>query len=95
MADILSIYKGRSIEDLPTPSFVIVENKFDQNCKHMLENVRELEKETNVSIKFRAHIKTHKTIKGTLKQLGVGILEKPKDAIVVSTIKEATELLNY
>ncbi|SMN18501.1 similar to Saccharomyces cerevisiae YGL196W DSD1 D-serine dehydratase (aka D-serine ammonia-lyase) [Maudiozyma saulgeensis] len=95
MTDLLSTYRGYGVEELPTPSFLIVEDKFDKNCRHMLERVKELERETKVPIKFRAHIKTHKTAKGTLKQLGVGLIENPKDSIVVSTIKEATELLNY
>lgn len=95
MTDILSLYKGQTVKDLPTPSFVIVEDKVDANCRHMLENVSELARETKSSIKFRAHIKTHKTIQGTLKQLGVGLLEKPKDAIVVSTLMEARSILDY
>ncbi|CAB4252415.1 similar to Saccharomyces cerevisiae YGL196W DSD1 D-serine dehydratase (aka D-serine ammonia- lyase) [Maudiozyma barnettii] len=95
MSDLLSTYGGYDVKRLPTPCFLIVETKFDKNCRHMLERVNELERETNVPIKFRAHIKTHKTAKGTLKQLGVGLIETPKDSIVVSTIKEATELLNY
>lgn len=95
MTDILSLYKGQSVKDIPTPNFAIVQDKFDANCRHMLNNIQELSRETNVPIKFRAHIKTHKTIQGTLKQLGVGLLEKPKDAIVVSTLMEARSILNY
>lgn len=95
MSDLLSTYQGYSVEQLPTPSFVIVEDKFEKNCKHMLERVEELQRETNSTVKFRAHIKTHKTIKGTLKQLGHGIVDIPRSAIVVSTIKEANEVLNY
>lgn len=95
MNNILSIYKGTNAEKLPTPSFIIREDKFDENCKLMLENVQELSRITNTTIKFRPHVKTHKTAKGTFKQLGHGIIDKPHDSILVSTVKEAEGLLNY
>lgn len=93
--DILSIYKGVNVEDLPTPSFIIKEDIFNQNCKLMLENVQELSKVTDTEIKFRPHVKTHKTAKGSFKQLGHGIIDTPYDSILISTIKEAEGLLNY
>lgn len=95
MNDVLSIYKGTNVEQLPTPSFIIKEDKFDENCKLMLENVQELAKVTNSDIRFRPHVKTHKTAKGTFKQLGHGFLDTPFNSILVSTIKEAEGLLNY
>ena len=93
--DILSIYKGKNASQLPTPCFIINEAKFDQNCKIMIENIQELSHVTGKNIKFRPHVKTHKTAKGTLKQLGYGIIDKPFDSILISTFKEANGLLNY
>lgn len=95
MEDILSIYKGKNAGQLPTPCFVINEAKFNQNCKTMIENVNELSTVTGKEIQFRPHVKTHKTAIGTLKQLGHGIVDKPFDAILISTIKEATGLLDH
>jgi len=97
MSDVLSQYKGCSVRDLPTPNFVINEEKFDKNCTTMLNNVEKLSQECGVPIKFRAHVKTHKTAKGTLKQLGHGLplAKRTTRAILVSTLKEAEELLNY
>lgn len=95
MESLLSTYKGTHINDLPTPCFIINEDKFNSNCQLMLENVNCLSKMTNTPIKFRPHIKTHKTIKGTKKQLGHDIFSTQTESIVVSTLKEATEILNY
>ncbi|EJS43798.1 YGL196W [Saccharomyces arboricola H-6] len=97
MSDILSQYKGCSIKDLPTPNFIINEEKFDRNCTAMLNNVETLSQQCGVPIKFRAHVKTHKTVKGTLKQLGHGLplATRTTRAILVSTLKEAVELLDH
>ncbi|KOG99333.1 D-serine ammonia-lyase DSD1 [Saccharomyces eubayanus] len=97
MSDILSQYKGCSIQNLPTPSFIIDEEKFDRNCTAMLNNVESLSQQSGLPIKFRAHVKTHKTAKGTLKQLGHGLplAKRTTKAILVSTLKEAVELLDY
>ncbi|CCK71196.1 D-serine ammonia-lyase DSD1 KNAG_0G01380 [Huiozyma naganishii CBS 8797] len=95
MSDLLSIYKGVHFKELPTPSFVINERKFNENCIMMLENVEELRSATGKNVKFRAHIKTHKTAKGTFKQLGVGLVNNPTDSILISTVKEAQGLLDY
>ncbi|CAI4061550.1 hypothetical protein SKDZ_07G0700 [Saccharomyces kudriavzevii ZP591] len=97
MTDILSQYKGSTIEDLPTPNFIIDEEKFDRNCTTMLNNIEKLSQECDVPIKFRAHVKTHKTAKGTFKQLGHGLplAKRITRAILVSTLKEAVELLDY
>ncbi|AQZ19073.1 hypothetical protein BZL39_P02110 [Zygosaccharomyces parabailii] len=97
MTDLLSKYGGKNFQSLPTPSFILQEDKFDKNCKSMLNNVHDLAQITGKEILFRAHIKTHKTAQGTFKQLGLGIpsCKMTSDSIVVSTIKEAHGLLDY
>lgn len=95
--EVLAKYLGKDFLELPTPSFVIQENKFVANCKRMFENVQSLSTATGKSIKFRAHIKTHKTVEGSLKQLGFGIVPQGQtiSSILVSTLKEAQGILDY
>ncbi|KAK6197425.1 putative serine dehydratase domain-containing protein [Scheffersomyces amazonensis] len=83
--DLIHAYKGRSIKDLPTPSIIINKNKFEINCNKMLENA------ANLGADFRAHIKTHKSIEGTILQLGTA--KYKTDKIVVSTMMEAWKVL--
>lgn len=92
-----SNYIGKDFLKLPTPCFVIDEAKFDANCLNMIRNVRELETASGKDIKFRPHVKTHKTIEGLAKQLGHGLVavNETEDAIVFSTIKEAEGILDY
>lgn len=78
-------YVGKSINDLPTPSFIVNRDVFQSNCEKMLHNASKLKAD------FRAHIKTHKTIEGTDLQLGSGDLHTKK--IVVSTLMEAWGIL--
>lgn len=95
MSEILSMYHGTNVSNLPTPSFVIKQDKFEENCKIMFDNVEQLSQITGKQIKFRPHVKTHKTAKGSFKQLGHGLISKPYDSILISTIKEAQGLLDY
>lgn len=82
--ELLSYYKGKRIAELPTPSFVIDRKKFKTNCEKMLKNLQ------NLNADFRAHIKTHKCIEGTILQLGEN---NYTDKLVVSTLKEAWEIV--
>ncbi|ODV77774.1 uncharacterized protein CANTADRAFT_12395 [Suhomyces tanzawaensis NRRL Y-17324] len=82
---VLAAYQGKHISELPTPSVVIDRTKFQKNCDRMLENAHKL------NAGFRAHIKTHKTLEGTLLQLGSGAHRTQR--LVVSTTREAWNIL--
>ncbi|ODV84770.1 hypothetical protein CANARDRAFT_28910 [[Candida] arabinofermentans NRRL YB-2248] len=82
---LLKSYKGLKLDELPTPSFIIKESIFIKNSERMLQNANRLNAD------FRAHVKTHKTLEGTVYQLGSGQLKT--DKIVVSTLMEAWGLL--
>lgn len=79
-------YVGKHVAELPTPSLLIDRPVFAANCQRMLENAAKLK------VDFRCHIKTHKTVEGTLLELGYGLDGNPYNAtskIVVSTLAEA------
>lgn len=82
---LLDAYKGKSLSDLPTPSFIVDRDVFKNNCERMLLNAGRLKAD------FRAHVKTHKTVEGARLQLGSEQLKT--DKIVVSTLMEAWGLL--
>lgn len=84
-AELLDAYRGKKLAELPTPSFVVDRGTFKQNCEKMLSNANHLKAD------FRAHVKTHKTVEGTLLQLGSKDLKTKK--IVVSTLAEAWSLV--
>lgn len=88
---IKTLYLGKSITDLPTPSFVINRSKFSKNCEALRENMKALERKTNIKLKFRPHMKTHKTIEGLLIQLEGGNFSK---SVLVSTLAEAEYILS-
>ncbi|KAJ3524613.1 hypothetical protein NMY22_g10919 [Coprinellus aureogranulatus] len=79
-------YVGRTLDDVPTPAFVIDRGIFEENCAAMIRKAKEW------GAGFRAHLKTHKTAEGTRLQLMTG--EGSTGAVVVSTIKEAWEVFN-
>ncbi|KAL6940533.1 hypothetical protein ACO0QE_004437 [Hanseniaspora vineae] len=87
---ILEQYKDCSIEELPSPSFLIDEQKFDANCSKMIESIKRLQESKLCSMSFRPHVKTHKTVEGTIKQLN----NKFSKSILVSTLSEAEGLIN-
>lgn len=69
--------KGQCLKKLKSPSGIVDLERTQKNCQNMLEKVKEC------SLGFRPHVKTHKTIEGTLLQLG-GV----HDRIVTSTLSE-------
>ncbi|KAJ3507761.1 hypothetical protein NMY22_g16829 [Coprinellus aureogranulatus] len=79
-------YVGKTLDDVPTPAFVIDRGIFEENCAAMIRKAKEW------GAGFRAHLKTHKTAEGTRLQLVTG--EGSTGAVVVSTIKEAWEVFN-
>lgn len=84
--ELLNAFKGKRIDELPTPGFVVSLQKVKDNCKGMLQSTASL------GFDFRPHVKTHKTTEATLLELGeeTGF---HTDRIVVSTLIEAWNLL--
>lgn len=81
--DLLTLYKGANLQDVPIPSVILDVAKLRRNCGLMLEAVKEL------NVAFRAHIKTHKTTE--LVRLQVG--EHCKDVrLIGSTVAELEQL---
>ncbi|KAG1051753.1 hypothetical protein G6F43_006063 [Rhizopus delemar] len=75
---------GKKLSDLRTPSLVIDRTRLERNCQQLGKITTELK------IKVRVHVKTHKTLEATRIQL-----EGAKsDAIVVSTMAEADFMIN-
>lgn len=82
--ELLKEYGNSSLQDLPVPSAIIDVAKIKENCRAMLNAVKELD------VSFRAHIKTHKTSEMTKLQVG----EDCQDVrLVVSTIIEAEHVV--
>ncbi|EPY52311.1 alanine racemase [Schizosaccharomyces cryophilus OY26] len=81
--DLKKEYVGKEINELPFPAFVLDRKIFTNNCNRMLDRVDE------IGLTFRPHVKTHKTLEGTLIQLGNG----RSKAVVVSTLREAFALI--
>ncbi|KAF5313039.1 hypothetical protein D9619_003555 [Psilocybe cf. subviscida] len=82
---LLDAFKGKSLDELRTPAFIIDRNVFAQNCANMHSKAREW------GVTFRAHLKTHKTAEGATLQLRS--TENQTHAVVVSTMMEAWEVV--
>lgn len=82
---VLQAYKGKLVSELPTPSFIVDGNVVRDNCTRMLQSASRL------GLKFRAHVKTHKTIEGTRMQIDSGGFRT--DRVVVSTLNELYGLM--
>ena len=77
-------YVGQTLQDVPTPAAIIDLAKVRNNCDLMLDAVKKL------GVKFRAHVKTHKTLEVTRLQVGA----ECKDVrLIVSTVIEAEHLV--
>jgi len=79
-------YVGKSLEDADTPCAVLDVNVAKRHCKLMLDTCDALD------VRFRAHIKTHKTVELTRLQVGDGL--RPVN-LVVSTMAELDFILPY
>lgn len=91
-------YGGKHYKVLPTPSLVVKENVVDNNIKKLFSALSVVNCNVDNKVRYRAHIKTHKTIEGTLKQLGhnvPGYDGEKFDSIVVSTFREAYMVADY
>lgn len=89
---LLEYYKGRKWNQLPTPALLVSESVVDSNITKMLKRVNKM------GTKFRGHVKTHKTIEVTKKQLGYNLPnyhDQKFDSIVVSTLLEVNSILKY
>ena len=71
-------FKGRKIEELPSPSFIVDINKVKRNCERMKRRCDSL------GVKLRPHMKTHKTL-----EAGLLMTSNTCSQVVVSTLAEA------
>ena len=62
--DVRDQYVGKTLNEIPTPAFIVNQSIVTRNCERMLHRAQRLR------AKFRAHVKTHKTIECTRLQLG-------------------------
>ncbi|EJD38153.1 hypothetical protein AURDEDRAFT_116588 [Auricularia subglabra TFB-10046 SS5] len=85
-ARLLQEYGGKKLADLPTPSFVVDRAIVAANCAYMHETAKKWDAH------FRAHVKTHKTVEGTVLQLKSA--SNTTNAVVVSTLMEAWHIVN-
>lgn len=76
--ELLEAFKGKKLSELPTPSFIVDRGKFKENCEKMLANADRL------NVDFRAHVKTQKTVEGTLLQLGSENIKTKKSSFLRS-----------
>jgi len=79
-------FAGKHLCELRTPALVIDRAVFAKNCDKMHVNA------AGYGAKFRAHLKSHKTVEGTRLQLVSD--SATSHAVVVSTMMEAWELAN-
>lgn len=85
---VLAQFKGKKLEELPTPSFIVDKSVFIKNCDDMLDRAKILNAD------FRAHVKTHKTLEGAGYQLsGSGTKGLATTKVIVSTLAEAWGLI--
>lgn len=86
---LLDAYVGKSIQELPTPSVIVDVARVRRNCARMLKSANEL------GLGFRAHVKTHKTLEGTLHMLSPDLVDSRMYAgrTIVSTTQEAWGLI--
>ncbi|KAJ8104035.1 hypothetical protein POJ06DRAFT_204959 [Lipomyces tetrasporus] len=78
---LLETYKGSSINGLSTPSFIVDLNVVKNNCRRMLQGLEAI----SPDLRFRPHVKTHKTAEIVRLQLDNGRKHK---SVVASTISE-------
>ncbi|KAK9488548.1 hypothetical protein V1527DRAFT_433546 [Lipomyces starkeyi] len=78
---LLESYNHANIEDLPTPSFIVDLNVVKDNCRRMLDGLEAI----SPDLRFRPHVKTHKTAEIVRLQLDNG---RKHQSVVASTISE-------
>ncbi|EIW70581.1 hypothetical protein TREMEDRAFT_68121 [Tremella mesenterica DSM 1558] len=79
-------FVGLNLDQLRTPALVIDQSIFQENCERLTREAK------SRGMRFRAHVKTHKTIEGTRIQLGAGGGVK---AVVCSTMVEIWQIIQH
>lgn len=95
---LLAFYGGKHYSHLPTPALVLKKDVVDRNIVALFRSFGEISQQVGKKVRYRAHIKTHKTIEGTLKQLGYNLDNydgEKYSSIVVSTLREAYLITDY
>lgn len=89
--DLAQSYIGKTLADLPVPSFVLNRTIIDQNAKRMFDklNAIHLQSSAQSKLKFRPHVKTLKCVEVTRAALGNGYTK----SVVASTVAEIKGLL--
>lgn len=84
-------YLGKHLAELPTPSIILDRNLIKKNCTAMLQICAKL------SVGFRAHVKSHKTLELSRFMVGDGLpgLENTPAQFIVSTVAEAENLVGF
>ena len=84
-------FVGKKLTELPTPSIILDRSKIEKNCTAMLQVCSKL------SVGFRAHVKSHKTLELSRLMVGDGLpgLEHTPAHFIVSTLVEAENLVEY
>ncbi|KAM0723736.1 hypothetical protein Q7P37_000726 [Cladosporium fusiforme] len=85
-SELREAYVGKSLQEADTPVAIIDVAAARRNCQSMLDACDTL------GVKFRAHVKTHKTVELTKLQVGEG--NRPVN-LAVSTISELEFLLPF
>ncbi|KIM33002.1 hypothetical protein M408DRAFT_313285 [Serendipita vermifera MAFF 305830] len=83
--ELLRLFKGQPVDSLRTPALCIDRAIFAKNCEKMHDNVKVW------GARFRAHVKTHKTIEGIRMQLQSH--SGRTSAVIVSTLMEAWQIV--
>jgi D-serine deaminase-like pyridoxal phosphate-dependent protein len=82
--ELCEAFVGQPISSLRSPAAIIDRSIFKSNCQAMADKVRDN------GLKFRAHVKTHKTVEGTALQVEAG--GKVDKAVVCSTMTECWQI---
>lgn len=79
-------FQGKNIANIDSPVAILDIAVIKKNCSTMLQTAQDL------SLSFRAHVKTHKTVEVTRLQIGDKDAGRSGVKVVVSTIAEAEML---
>lgn len=76
-------FVGKHLSELPTPAAILDRAIVERNCRQMLDSCESL------GVRFRAHVKTHKTTEIIRMQIGQSA---ERARLIVSTVAEAEQL---
>lgn len=86
-AELRSLFVGKTLSDLRTPTAIVDVARVERNCVRMLELAQRW------GVPFRAHIKTHKTLEGSLKMLSPQGQTLTTSRAIAATLPEAWGLI--